>query len=59
MKEVDSEEEARKRGFAKGSKFKLLQFDFVLPTETEAQAALAKRAKENVKDAGGERLSHL
>lgn len=49
--EVDDEAEARKRGFPSGSKFKLLHFDFVLVTEEESKAAIAKRANEAAKNA--------
>jgi hypothetical protein len=42
---VDNEVEARKRGFQKGSKFKLLSYDFTLLTEEEAAAARAQRIK--------------
>ena len=46
MKEVSDDAEVRKRDFPKGSKFKLLQFDFVLPTDEETRQALELRAKE-------------
>jgi hypothetical protein len=42
---VDDEVEARKRGFQKASKFKLLSFDFILLTEEEAAVARAQRIK--------------
>ncbi|KAI0315717.1 aromatic compound dioxygenase [Amylostereum chailletii] len=35
--DVNDSEEAKKRGFPQNKPFKLLQFDFVLPTESEAQ----------------------
>ncbi|KAF8462639.1 aromatic compound dioxygenase [Russula ochroleuca] len=35
LTEIDDEAEARKRGFQKGTKFKLLNYDFVLVTEDE------------------------
>ncbi|KAI0032421.1 aromatic compound dioxygenase, partial [Vararia minispora EC-137] len=40
LQEIDNEEEARRRGFPKGQKFKLLQFDIILPTVEETQDAL-------------------
>jgi hypothetical protein len=39
---VDDEVEARKRGFQKGTKFKLLSYDFIILTEEEAVAARAR-----------------
>lgn len=39
LKEVDDNEEARKRGFPKGGPFKLLQIDLVLLTEEQFKAA--------------------
>jgi len=39
LTEIDDEAEARKRGFQKGTKFKLLDYDFVLLTEDEWAAA--------------------
>ena len=35
LTEVDDEAEARKRGFPKGTKFKLLNYDFTLLREAE------------------------
>ncbi|VDB88790.1 unnamed protein product [Peniophora sp. CBMAI 1063] len=46
LKDVEDDAEVRKRDFPKGSKFKLLQFDFVLPTNEETRQALELRAKE-------------
>ncbi|KAI0266507.1 aromatic compound dioxygenase [Gloeopeniophorella convolvens] len=46
LTDVDDEAEARKRGFTKGSKFKLLHFDFTLVTEAESAAGRAQHAKE-------------
>jgi protocatechuate 3,4-dioxygenase beta subunit len=43
--EIDDEAEARRRGFPKGSKFKLLGYDFTLLSDTEYAAACAERAK--------------
>ncbi|KAH9036216.1 aromatic compound dioxygenase [Lactarius pseudohatsudake] len=43
--EIDDEAEARKRGFSKGTKFKLLTFDFTLLNDAEAAAGRAERAK--------------
>lgn len=43
LTEVDDEVLARKRGFPKGTKFKLLEHDFILLTEEEATAARAQR----------------
>ena len=42
--EIDDEAEARKRGFPKGSKFKLLTYDFTLLSDAEYAASLAERA---------------
>lgn len=50
-KDVDDEAEARKRGFPKGSKFKLLKFDFVLVTNEESKAALEQQAKAAARNA--------
>jgi len=50
MKDVDNEEEARRRGFPKGKSFKLLQHDFVLVGSEEAEAARQKFAAERAKD---------
>lgn len=49
--DVDDEAEARKRGFPKGSKFKLLKFDFVLVTNEESKAALEQQAKAAARNA--------
>ena len=43
--EIDDEMETRKRGFLKGSKFKLLSYDFTLPSDAEAAAGRVERAK--------------
>ena len=43
--EIDDEAEARKRGFLKGSKFKLLSYDLTLLSDAEAAAGRAERAK--------------
>jgi hypothetical protein len=43
---VDDDAEARKRGFPKGGSFKLLQFDIVLTTEEEWEAARAQFKKQ-------------
>ncbi|KAI0274103.1 aromatic compound dioxygenase [Russula aff. rugulosa BPL654] len=43
LTEVDDEVVARKRGFPKGTKFKLLKHDFTLLTEEEAASARAQR----------------
>jgi hypothetical protein len=52
LKEIDNEEEVRRRGFPKGRTFKLLQYDFVLVPSEEAEAARQKfaagRAKSSV-----------
>ena len=45
LAEIDDEAEARKRGFPKGTKFKLLTFDFTLLNDAEAAAGRAERAK--------------
>jgi len=49
LKEIDNEEEARRRGFPKGKTFKLLQHDFVLVPSEEAEAARQKFAAERAK----------
>jgi len=49
LKDVDNEEEARRRGFPKGKTFKLLQRDFVLVPFEEAEAARQKFAAERAK----------
>jgi hypothetical protein len=46
LTEVDDETEARKRGFLKGTKFKLLKYDFTLLREAEWEAARATRVTE-------------
>ncbi|KAH9174857.1 aromatic compound dioxygenase [Lactarius sanguifluus] len=43
--EINDEAEARKRGFSKGTKFKLLTFDFTLLNDAEAAAGRAGQAK--------------
>jgi len=50
LKDVDSEEEARRRGFPKGKTFKLLQYDFVLVESEVAEAARQKFAAERAKN---------
>ena len=49
LKDIDNEEEARRRGFPKGAAFKLLQHDFVLVPFEEAEAARQKFAAERAK----------
>jgi hypothetical protein len=49
MKDIDNEEEARRRGFPKGKTFKLLQHDFILVPFEEAEAARKKFAEERAK----------
>jgi len=46
LKDIDNEEEARRRGFPHGNTFKLLQHDFVLVPSEEAEAARQKFAAE-------------
>jgi hypothetical protein len=46
LEEIDNETEARKRGFPKGTKFKLLNYDFTLLREAEWVAARAKGVTE-------------
>jgi len=43
LTEIDDEPEARKRGFQNGTKFKLLNYDFVLMTEDEWAVARTQR----------------
>jgi len=50
LKDIDDEEEARRRGFPKGKTFKLLQHDFVLVPFEEAEAARQKFAAERAKN---------
>jgi len=50
LKDVDNEEEARRRGFPKGKTFKLLQHDFILVESEEAEAARQKFAAERAKN---------
>ena len=50
MKDIDNEEEARRRGFPKGKAFKLLQQDFVLVPSEEAATAFQKFAAERAKN---------
>jgi len=45
LKDVNDEGEARKRGFAKGSSFKLLQVDIVLVREEESKAIREEQAR--------------
>ncbi|KAF9652656.1 aromatic compound dioxygenase [Thelephora ganbajun] len=49
LKDIDDEEEARRRGFPKGKAFKLLQRDFVLVPSEEAEAVRQKFATERAK----------
>jgi protocatechuate 3,4-dioxygenase beta subunit len=48
LTEIDDEAEARRRGFQNGTKFKLLSYHFILPTEDEWAAARAQRANKVV-----------
>jgi len=50
LKEIDNEEEARRRGFPRGNTFKLLQHDFILVPSEEAEAARQKFAAERAKN---------
>ncbi|KAN0137733.1 aromatic compound dioxygenase [Lactarius tabidus] len=43
--EIDDEAEARKRGFLKGTKFKLLSYNFTLLSDAEAAAGRIEQAK--------------
>ena len=45
MKDVNDEAEARRRGFAKGSYFKLLQVDIVLVREEDSKAIREEQAR--------------
>ncbi|KAG8776353.1 hypothetical protein FRC12_000965 [Ceratobasidium sp. 428] len=45
LKEVDDEALARKRGFKNGSKFKEVNFDFILVKKEDSDAARKKRAE--------------
>jgi len=49
LKDIDDEEEARRRGFPKGKTFKLLQYDFVLVPSEGAEGARQKSAAERAK----------
>ena len=49
LKDIDNEEEARRRGFPKGKAFKLLQHDFVLVPSDEAEATRQRFAAERAK----------
>ena len=51
LKDIDDEEEARRRGFPKGKTFKLLQYDFVLIPSDEAEAVRQKFAAERARSA--------
>ncbi|KAI0361951.1 aromatic compound dioxygenase [Trametes cingulata] len=51
LKEVHNEEEARKRGFPKGDKFKLLQHDIILVPEEKSKQAYEENAKAAAKNA--------
>jgi hypothetical protein len=44
LTEIDDDAEARKHGFPKGTKFKLLNYDFTLLTDAEWAAARAAAA---------------
>jgi hypothetical protein len=48
LTEVDDEAEARKRGFPKGAKFKLLKYDFTLLTEEESASGRARLSKSSL-----------
>lgn len=45
---IDSDAEAKKRGFPKGGPFKLVEFDVVLLTREEAEAARKKVSEKNM-----------
>jgi hypothetical protein len=45
LKDVDNDDESKKRNFPKPGRFKLLQFDIVLATEEESELARAQLAK--------------
>ena len=49
LKDVDNEEEVRRRGFPKGATFKYLQHDFILVPSEEAEAVRQKSAAERAK----------
>lgn len=49
LKDIDNEEEARRRGFPNGKPFKLLQHDFVLVPSEDAEGARQKFAAERAK----------
>lgn len=51
LKDIDDEEEARRRGFPRGKSFKLLQQDFVLVPSEVVEAARQKFAAERAKNA--------
>ncbi|TDL29648.1 aromatic compound dioxygenase [Rickenella mellea] len=51
LKTVESDADARAKGFAKGGSFKLLEHDFVLLTEEEAKAAREAVLREKTADA--------
>lgn len=46
LKDVDDEEEVRKRGFPKGSSFKLLHRDIIMVSDEESRVAREKGAEE-------------
>jgi len=48
LKQVDDEALARKRGFRQGSKFKALEFNFILVEKEDADAARKTRAEQSV-----------
>jgi hypothetical protein len=48
LKTIESEEEAKKRGFPNGAPFKLLEKDLVLLTEDEAAVAREKVTQANL-----------
>jgi hypothetical protein len=50
--DIDNEAEARKRGFPKGSKFKLLERDVIMVREEDSRIAREKGAAERAQDIG-------
>ncbi|KZT01219.1 aromatic compound dioxygenase [Laetiporus sulphureus 93-53] len=53
LQDIHDEAEARKRGFPQGESFKLLQFDFILVPNEEAQAAREQFAQERAQKLSG------
>ena len=47
LKQVDDDEEARRRGFPKGGSFKLLKRDIILLTEEQSRAIRKQAIKES------------